>query len=242
MEPIGVDSNESYEIESILRQSVPTDRVPLNVHDYADYYWKGYGGLTHQIEHKQIEEILGGVDHVEEQLSREMQLTDRTYLLYTGTFKPKDNFYVQALHRRVGQKVLTPGRVFRGSYTGLIGWFDQLDRCGITVMQVDSEEDLPLAIIALYNGSQKAPEVHKTLRRYIKPRIDIKDKNPNVMALLSIGKTNRCGLGEDAARALVSRYGSLWMIINQSPQELAATDGVSLGVATKLLRAVGRVI
>jgi hypothetical protein len=238
--PLLIDSNESYEHEAALRACVPVERVPLNVHNYADYLWYDWNNLRIQVEHKQIGEILGGLNHVEEQLSRQLPMADRNYLCWTGEFEPVSNNSCQEF--RSHGKVYVPGKIYRSSFTGVMAWFDQLDQCGVTVAHVSNEKDLAMWLVAMYQSHQVSPDGHHTLKRYIKDKIQTESKNPHVHALLAIGKTNRCGLGEDAAIALVDRFCTLWQIANQEPASLAQTDGVSLNVAKKLLTALGRAI
>jgi ERCC4-type nuclease len=227
-----IDSNESHEIEKALKTCLTVVRQPLNVHNFADYFWMAWDRHTIQVEHKQVDEILSSVDHVEEQLSRQLPLCDESYLMYSGTFKPVTNFSTQSY--KFKGKVAVPGHVYKAcSYTGIIAWFDQLDKCGVTVIQVASEDEIPMALMALYNSSQK-PE-HSTLKRYIKPKIKIEDKNPYILQLLCL---KRIGLGEEGARELVKRFKTTWRIYNASLKELAEVVGTN--TAYKLLRAIGK--
>jgi hypothetical protein len=226
-----IDSNENPTFDLPISQCVPCNRVPLNVHNFADFFWYTFDKKTVQAEHKQIDEILAGLDHVEEQLSRQLPLVDFQYLLYSGTFVPVDAQHCQTL--KMKGKVMVPGHEYKRNYSGVYAWFDQLDKCGVTVIQVASEEQIPTAIVTLFNSHQKVE--HQTLKRYIKDKITIKSKDPQVQILLSIKGTR---LKEEECERLVAEFGTCWNIFNQDWKQLEPICGEFS--AKKLLKCIGR--
>lgn len=242
-----MDIFEPQQIEELLKQSISVSRIKLNVLGYADYLWHDILGMTNQVERKQIDEILSSVDRVEEQLRREITMADRTYLIYEGTFEPIAGVKVgcQSFRKAKDGKIMVPGHKYNTSFSGVMAWFDQLDRAGITVVNTMDYVTTAITLVALYNNSNK--EEHTTLQRYIKTKIYPKPFNPHVLTLMGIADVN---IGEEIATALVERFGTVYYILGQEPEELASTiigerkDGgeIRFGInrARKLLKAVGR--
>ncbi|KKK90558.1 hypothetical protein LCGC14_2721820, partial [marine sediment metagenome] len=86
-----VDNHEPKEIEYLIAQSVPTmmPQPGLNSQGFADYMWFCCDGHRIQVERKQTNEVLGGMDQVEEQLRRELDNgVEETILLIEGVCEP----------------------------------------------------------------------------------------------------------------------------------------------------------
>jgi len=245
---IFVDSFEPKEIETLISQSVPTTRMMLN-HDvvgYADYLWFGCDGHRIQVERKQIDEILSNMNGVEEQLGRELSNgVEETILLYEGECEPIPSLKtaVQSWKLAKGGKVMVPHHKYNISYKGLMAWFYQLDKAGITIVHTSHYTATAVALVALYDSSQDS--AHTTLRRYIKEHITVQPFNEQVITLMGIKGAN---LGEARAKALIERYGTVWYTLNRDAEELADTlvgeegNKKKLGLATakKLFKAIGR--
>lgn len=235
------DVFEPIQVKELMEQSIPVSIVPLNSMGYADYQWVDVLHLTNQVERKQIDEVLSDIDGVEGQLRKEITKADRTYLLYEGTFEPVAGLRqaCQSWKKMKGRNLMVPSRRYNVSYAGVMAWFDQLDRAGITIVNTCDYVGTAMTLVALYNNSQKVE--HTTLKRYIKERIYPKPHNPHIETLMGIKGVN---LGEAKAKALVERFGTVWYILNQSVESLAETlvGDKRLGevVAKKLLEAVGR--
>jgi len=211
--------------------------------------WVAVDGHRIQVERKQIDEILSGMDKVEEQLSHELANgVEETILLYEGDCEPIATLKMacQSYKLARNEKVMVPHKQYNVSYTGLQAWFSQLDKAGVTVVHTCHYVGTALALVALYQNSQK--QEHTTLRRYIKEHIYIQSKNEHILSLMGI---KGGALGEAKAKALIDRYGTFWYTIQQPAEELAETlvgdeDGKQkrLGMATvlKLFKAIGRSI
>ena len=239
-----VDTYEPIEVEHLISQSVPVARTTLNTNGYADYLFYGFDGHRIQVERKQIDEVLGGIDDVEEQLGREINNgVEETILLIEGFCEPIAGLKVatQAWHKH--KNIMTPGRAYNTSYTGFQAWLNQLDKCGITVVRTFDYMATAMTLVALYQNAQK--EEHRTLKRYIKPHITCTSNNPHILNLMSV---KGGGIGEERAKALIDRFGTFWYTVNQSVEELANTkvgeEGKRLGekTAERLLKALGRII
>jgi len=239
-----IDNHEPKEIEYLINQAVPTimPQPGLNSQGFADYMWFAYDGHRVQVERKQIYEVLGGINQVEEQLSREMDNgVEETLLLIEGVCEPVAGLKVatQVWHRAKGKNILIPGKVYNCSYTGLQAWKSQLDKAGITVVETFDYTATAMTLVALYQNSQETK--HKTLRRYIKDRIFIESRNPHIYNLLAI---KGGGVGEEIAKAWIEQFGTFWYTINQDAEVLAEVmvneKRVGTARAKKFLKAIGR--
>ena len=70
-----VDQFEPSNIVQLLKQSLPVITYPcsLNARGYADYMWKMWDGLLEQAERKQVNEIIGDMNGVEDQIRQQLQ-------------------------------------------------------------------------------------------------------------------------------------------------------------------------
>ncbi len=258
---IFIDIYEPVGIEELVAQAVPVTRMSLNHSEqgYADYLWIAYDGHRIQVERKQIDEILSGLDGTEEQLQRELSNgVEETILLIERFCRPipGNKSAVQTYTRpspslsKLLMKVLkhddvlVPGHTYNVSYNGLQAWKSQLDKAGITIVETFDWSATAHTLVALYKNSQV--KEHSTLRRYIKDKIITTERNPHVLTLMSV---KNGGIGEEKAKALITRYGTAWYVLNQPPEELAETlvgeeDGkqrrFGLIGAKRLLDAIGR--
>lgn len=239
-----LDVFEPIQIELLVAQSVSVSKLSLNSQGYADYLFYAVDGHRIQVERKQTDEVLGGMDHVEEQLSREMDNgVEETILLIEGVCEPVAGLKIatQTWRRAKSKNILVPGGVYNVSYTGLQAWKSQLDKAGVTIVETFDYTATAMTLVALYQNAQKVE--HKTLRRYIKDRIYIESKNPHIYNLMAI---KGGGIGEEKAKALIDRYGTFWYTVNQRVEDLAETmvGEKRLGAksAQRLLKTLGRSI
>jgi len=239
-----LDRMEPMEIESLIAQSVDVTRTGLNGQGMADYLWFCCDGHRIQVERKQTDELLASIDNVEEQLQRELQNgVEETILLIEGICEPIYGLKLatQTWRRAKDRNILVPSRTYNCSYTGYKAWQNQLDKAGVTIVETFDYTATAMTLIALYQNSQK--EEHKTLRRYIKDRIHIESQNLHILNLMSI---KGGGVGEEIAKALIERYGTMWYVLNQDVEQLAETivndKRLGLNRATKLLKAIGRTV
>ena len=237
-----MDVFEPEQVKDLISKSVPVSQVALNSQGYADYQWIDCNGRTIQVERKQIDEILGGLDHVEEQLRREVVMTDETILVYEGTVEPYKDIKPQVRSWKPvnNGKIMVPHHTYNMSYVGLQAWFYQLSQAGITPFHTFDFWGTARAIVAWYNSCQQ--KEHTTLKRYIKPKIYLEDYNPHILNLMSL---KEAGIGEEKAKALIDRFGTFWYTINQPVEMLAETlvGNKRLGEVTarKLLKSIGRI-
>lgn len=218
-----------------LSQAAECEMIDLNGGGRPDYWWVGHGNKSWGISRKQVGEVLGGLDAVEEQLSRDYPSTDQLYLMVEGVLLPVDHAKAEVLgwssDGRMGFRQGRRGglhgsmaRPYDFSYSGYISWLEGLEDFGIHVVQVPNRAALVTAVVALYNRSQVAPEEHKTFKRVIRSKLNIPVALPMVRSLMGVcDNTSRTFTGEQIATALEHRYGSLWALQQANPVEIAAT-------------------
>ena len=251
-----VDTYEPYSIWELLTQSIDVAKMALNhgPEGYADYLWLAFDGHRIQVERKQIDEILSGMDSVEEQLTREMSNgVEETILLIERFCEPipgnraavqsytRPQEGLRKLLKRIlkHEDVLIPGHKYNVSYGGLQAWKSQLDKAGITIVETFDWQATVHTLVALYKNSQK--EEHTTLRRYIKDHIITTERNPHVLTLMGV---KGGGVGEEIGKALIERFGTAHYALTQDVDSLAETvvGEKRLGPlrAKRLLKAFGR--
>lgn len=239
---IYVDTFEPEDICRWIGQVTEVNRLPLHQSGQADYSWFSIDGRSIQVERKQWPELLStGIDDVEEQLGREIPNADETYLLVEGIGEPSPygvDTYIKSENKPYYRKMFGHGSRQHPQpflYDRIQAWFWRLDKIGVSVVHTSSPFATSVALVSYYKQSQKVE--HQTLRRYIKPKISIKVRNPHVLSLMGI---EGAGIGEIKALALVERFGNLYGVVNADVEELLGVDGIGKGIIRKLFTAVGR--
>ena len=246
-----LDVFEPDDIKLLISQVTEVSQVSLNTLGYADYQWASHDGRIIQVERKQMDEILGGLDHVEEQLRREFVKTDETILVIEGSCEPVQDIFPMTRSWKMAKsrKVMIPHHNYKLSYAGLQAWLYQIAQVGIHSFHTMDSQCTARAICAWYNSDQK--EEHSTFKRYIKDRVVMprgRDKenpepfNPHILNLMSI---KGGGIGEVIAKALIAKYGTYWAVVSQEMDMLAETrigqKRFGEVAAKKLLRSIGRI-
>lgn len=216
-------------------------RLPINSQGQADVFWWDIENNTNQVERKQWGEVLGGMDHVESQLRGEIQSADKTYLLIEGVILPTAlgcDAYVKMKESPLFKVQHSYGSIQYpqpGMYAKVQAWLNRLDASGITVIHTTDLVSTAMALIAVYNNSQKTE--HTTLNRYSKPKVAIKTLDPNITSLMGI---QGGGLGEVKAKQMVEVYKTFWQTLIQPTSQWEVLIGKSS--ASKLEKAIGRSI
>lgn len=227
-EPVGL-------ILPLLQQSIPAENIDLNLKGYADYFWTAEDGHTIQAERKQGGELLGNIDGVEAQLKKQYDKAQENILIIEGFVIPTTNGCT-TLRVSKDSNVWYRDREYKGqSYAGYQGWLYQLDKVGITHYNTANVHGTAMLLVALYKNSQK-PE-HKTLQRYIKPKIFIEVENRHIKTLMGIEGIQ---LGEKKATALIDRFTTTWGVMIQDVESLIEVEGIGRKLAERLHWAIGR--
>ncbi len=249
---ISVDSHEALELLPLLQQMAPAKVDNLNQAGYADFLWATHDGKLHTQEGKQINELLGDLDAVEEQLQRQIRAgMAHTYgLTVRGIALPHPEGIAtyQWSKTKDGRRVAYENRVVHQPYQHYRSFLYRLQRKGLIVREVDSTEAMAVDLAAMYLRDQKPHD--DILERHIVVKPPVFNPQPNVLALMGLTE----GIGESRALALVGRdldvetgeltyhkYDSLWELFHADPKDISSVAGVGPETVRKLFAALGRV-
>lgn len=240
-ELFGIDANEPSERVGnnslkALAPVLPCAVQPLNANGYADYLWHGIEGLQ-QAERKTWAEVLGSMDHVQDQLRREKQAHPdiRLMLIIEGLVVPKRGGFALFVETTKGKRHLFyEGRShFAAPVQKAYAWLYEVNKY-MEVYYTPTFDATMQMLAAFYKADQK--EEHTTFRRYFK-EMDW-HPNPQVQRLMNMG--GNLGIGAIRAEALIRRFGTVYNVSTATPEMLASVEGVGHAVAVKFLRGVGR--
>jgi ERCC4-type nuclease len=246
-----VDNHEPLDIEQLIQQSVDAIRGPLNDAGYADYLWTMWNGVTEQVERKQVGEILGNMNRVEEQLRSEHQAHPDAvlWLLVEGILEPgfvngKEGVWSmqKKLSRsnkqgRSPEEHLVPVHFYRTRILKYEGWLTSLERVGLRVRRTNDYINTAMVLVQMEKSAQRP---HSVLQRHNKLQIKF-HPDPQVMTLLGAYKSN---IGPSLAERLVGKAGTFPTVrelMNASPELIAElVPGMGVVSAQKMLDSFGR--
>ncbi len=236
--PIGleIDQHEPKQLADLICQATPGSVMPLNSQGYADFRWMAADSILMQVERKTWNDLLGDLGSIENQLMRQMDAhEDHTLaLLVEGIVVPSDSLLG-------GTAVLKPAKgkrqiyyqsgQYKVSVSALYAWLYQVSMY-IQVFQTSDILGTAKAIVAFYSSDQK--ETHKTFTRHLKEVTF--HPNPQVTSLMGMVP----GIGPIKAEAMIARFGTVWEILNSTPETLATVKGIGTKETTRWLRLIGR--
>lgn len=242
----------ALDIVLMMGQSAPVEVVDLNSKNLPDTFYIGVDGATYGAEIKQPGELLGSLNDVEEQLSREYSRVDNLALCIAGVVVPDPgggcrilSWYADGSGGRLSG--IRGGQPYRQSYSGYRSWIESVDRWGIRVVELPNKLALATHLVAAYQWSQKPEEQHTTFRKPLRLKKQMPQHSPAVLTLMGLvdPATGRTFVGPEVASALASSFSTVTGILNAPCEELATvvmSSGRRVGpaVAQKILRAVGR--
>ena len=252
-----IDEAEPVEIVNLLSQSTAVAVLNLNKTQRSDYYFGGEDNKTRQFGRVQAGELLSNIDSMEDELRRYYNNADLNYQIIEGIISSvpltRRDKSINAISIRMqsqpstlfSYKVAENGFIFdehswNVSATMLDAWLFQLDEVGIRTYYTENYYRTAKLLVAIYKNCQKPPEEHTTLQRYIRPRIAIKERDPFIIALMSLSLAYKIGIGEKTATKIATRYHSILDIAMSSVSELRQVEDVGKKTAEKLLTAIGR--
>jgi hypothetical protein len=204
-----------------LSQLLPVEVASLNP-DLPDFYLvncehKGVG-----VSRKQVGEMLGGLNRIEEQLRRDYAHVDRLHLVIEGIIVPANASECAVAERsgdnwfRVRGKRHADG-LYNLSYLGYRKKLASFRRWGITVTEVPTRETFITEIQSLYENEMTAFEDLSTFRKPIRSKFDLPpDASAFVKTLMCIThpSNGRTFIGVETAQAIeTAGYKSLGELI-----------------------------
>jgi hypothetical protein len=191
-----------------LSQLLPVEVASLNP-DLPDFYFVNVEGKGIGVSRKQVTEVLGGLDRVEEQLRRDYDHVDRLFLIIEGIIIPSGNSECQVAERAGAWLRLTGRKHDVGNYNfSYLGYRKKLAsfrRWGITVTEVPTRETFITEIQSLYENEMTPFEDLSTFRKPIRSKFDLPpDASAFVKTLMCIThpSNGRTFIGVETAQAL----------------------------------------
>jgi hypothetical protein len=191
-----------------LSQLLPVEVASLNP-DLPDFYFVNVEGKGVGISRKQVGEMLGGLDRVEEQLRRDFEHVDNLHLIIEGIILPVGAAECNTAERtgdwfRIRGKHHSDGN-YRFSYHGYRKKLASFRRWGITVTEVPTRETFITEIQSLYENEMTPFEDLSTFRKPIRSKFDLPpDASAFVKTLMCIThpSNGRTFIGVETAQAL----------------------------------------
>lgn len=239
------DHFEMPELIALVKQVLPDLIVTaLNQNHFPDWVWKNSLGEDEGMSRKQTGEFLSDIDGTLEQFQRESTMVNQHGLLLEGIAEPKAGGTQTYVLSKDG-RYFRPAKFFKIQYSYYEASLVALERSGVLVWKTSSYIGSAEALVRLEKSALKPGS--NLLERHFKPRPDY-HPNPQVMSLMNLvaksdsGRITGIGVGEKLAEALISNFGSIYGILNTSPETIAEfTPGVGLIKAKQIHAALGRV-
>jgi len=229
-----------------LSQLLPVEVASLNP-DLPDFYFVNQEGKGVGVSRKQVGEVLGGLERVEEQLRRDYDHVDRLHLVIEGIIIPKGAKEACVAERsgswfRLHGSKHSDGN-YHFSYLGYRKKLASFRRWGITVTEVPTRETFITEIQSLYENEMTPFEDLSTFRKPLRTKFDLPpDASAFVKTLMCIThpSNGRTFIGVETAQALENAgYKSLGELILRLDGHTA--HGMSkLPVVSEITLASGR--
>ncbi|KKM94148.1 hypothetical protein LCGC14_1201270 [marine sediment metagenome] len=230
-----IDNHEPSQLIELLGQTTPTQVSALNSAGYADFKWWD-GDQDKQIERKTWNDLLADLGSIETQLMRQMDNHPECTLalLIEGIAVPGKGITggTAVLRQTKGTKGLYyQSHQSKVNMQAIYAWIYQVSKY-MEVYQTPDLYSTAKAITAFYSSDQK--EGHTTFNRHLKEKTF--HPNPQVTSLMGMVP----GIGPVKAEALIGKFGTVWEILNSTPDRLAVVHGVGVKETTRWLRLIGR--
>lgn len=251
---IKADTAEPEALIKYIQQSVAVTVTSLNQNSIADYQFTAIDGHSVQVNRTQAGELLGDIDSFEDELRRYYHSADETFAIIEGIISPYKLSTIRTTANISLRAMAPPGSLYayRVSDTGFIvteraydisnkmfkAWLLQIDKAGITVYHTINYVDTAAALVAFYTNLQKTE--HTTLQRYIKPKIQVRDLNPHVQALINLSQAYKLDIGEVKATAIMEEFGDLFNVMIANGDDLGKVKGIGKKTIDGLFEKIGR--
>ncbi len=225
MADVHEDLKRSLALSKVIH--VVTDAI--NVAGYADYMYFNHSGAKAQINFKLMPEALSNLNRVEAQIAkeiaqgRELGVVKETLMIQGVAVPTVNREGKDAIHAftEAGAR----GGLYDVNYNRFASWVLAMDSVGVSVVMPNNLKASVSFMVALYNRAQN-PEQSTILNRPIPPQVYVKEgSNLHVLALMSLSKIYRLGIGEVKATKLIDTFGSLWRVLCARPEDVTNCIG-----------------
>ncbi|GAH36625.1 unnamed protein product, partial [marine sediment metagenome] len=121
-------------------------------------------------------------------------------------------------------------------------WIHRLAEAGITTYWTINWVETARLLMLIYRNEQKPPEEHSTLQRVIRPRIQVKEPEPFLKALMFLSNAYKLQIGETKGQALAEKFCNILDLATSSVSDITEVEGIGKKMAERLLTALGREI
>jgi hypothetical protein len=253
-----VDSNEERaapELVTLIKQSVQTVSTALNNAHMSDYFFSNYDGKTFQFSRKQAGELLGNIDEAERQLADYYPQADVNCQIVEGIISPlrfkgidvESHEKARVSFREIGStiygyKIHPNGQMSGHSFSGVTAsmyyaWRHRLFMAGIPTYETINYTETARLLITLYKNEQKKAEEHSTLQRVIIPRLQIREAEPFMKALIYLGHAYKLDIGEKKAAAIAEKFCNIGDLAMAGVEDICC-EGIGKQTASKILMAL----
>ena len=193
------------------RRNIPLETSDLNSRGWGDTLFITDTG-TYSGEIKSGGELLGGMDHCEAQLQKQLESADRCFLAVYGCVEAAPDGNTYALEQ-TGERLLYSQdkdtgisrnyrrRYYRTNYLGYRTWLARLVSLGVDVYELPSREALATQLVALYHTLTTEGS---TLRRVIVEKPRVSEQDPAKARFMRQLMGLEAGIGEELAEAITS--------------------------------------
>ena len=216
-------------MQQLVGQVIKYELDSYNRQGHSDYWWERVDGVIKQVERKTWQEILSGVDKIEEQLSR--HLSDKPnaehILLLEGPITAKGDFIQAYSSKGNGFSV---GRPYRQNITGIYAWLYQISHY-YTIVPTYNIEGSAAALIAMFKSDGQ--DNHSTLNRNYARRSFHRD--PIVEKYMGVLD----GIGDTKAEELRKVFPTIASLVAAKRNDFIVLPGFGANLADKIMRQLG---
>lgn len=138
--------------------------------------------------------------------------------------------------------VMAGARAHDVSISLLYVWIHRLACAGISTYFTVNWIETARLLSLVYKNEQKSPEEHTTLQRIVRPRLQLKEQEPFVRALVYLSAAMKIDIGEKTALLIAEKFANIGDLYLASVEDLTEIKGIGRITAEKILRALGRSI
>lgn len=240
---IRVDLHEPPEIVRLLDMAAEIEVANWNMDGWADYSYEAepcycHNSTTVNVERKTWDDLNNGLEEIEEQLGRQMDLHPGVHqrLHIEGISEPAPKG-VTIWRPDRGQATIR-GKSFgdrQGAYQSISNWLAQVGKYWEVTFS-STYAGTATTIAARYKADQVLEEEHKTFLRMFKKRTY--NKNPQAEIILNASGGTRFGPLD--AEKVAQFFGTAIRAWKASPEEWCKVPGIGRVTAVNYLRGIGR--
>jgi len=229
-----VDQSEPFVIIEELKQLTGVEVTFANKQGYLDYTFFDYLGHPITVERKEVHDLSGRVNDLEQQLRKALlkskKVGGHVALLVEGLMHPIEGSTVLYRQKADGS-IYYQERVINRPYTYYSRFEIRLWTMGISVFKTSSQKETAYFLSSLAKTCSEDPNTSHIFKKIY---VDIQEENPQVKTLMGLG------LGQQVSQALIKGFTTAWAVITATPEQLTSLKGVGEATVKRINVALGR--